>query len=93
MALFSQVCRKHQLIVLSDEIYAICGFNGHKNISMTNYYPEGSILCSGISKWCGGGGWRLGYMMFPKELNALLQAIIRAAGQTYATVSEPIQVR
>merc|ERR1711892_140274 len=86
-----QVCRKHQLIVLSDEIYAICGFNGHKNISMTNYYPEGSILCSGISKWCGGGGWRLGYMMFPKELNALLQAIIRAAGQTYATVSEPIQ--
>ena len=27
-----------------------------------------------------------------KELNALLQAIVRAAGQTYATVSEPIQV-
>ena len=27
-----------------------------------------------------------------KELNVLLQAIIRAAGQTYATVSEPIQV-
>jgi len=87
----SQVCRKHQLIVLSDEIYAICGFNNHTNISMTKYYPEGSILCSGISKWCGGGGWRLGYMIFPKELNQLLQAIIRAAGQTYATVSEPIQ--
>merc|ERR1712242_690607 len=30
-------------------------------------------------------------MLFPKELNQLVQAIIRAAGQTYATVSEPIQ--
>ena len=32
---FSVVCRKHDLIVLSDEIYGICGFNNHKNISFS----------------------------------------------------------
>jgi len=87
----SEVCRKHDLIVLSDEIYGICGFNNHKNISFSKFYKEGTIVCSGISKWCGGGGWRLGYMIVPKELNHLLQALVRAGGQTYATVSEPIQ--
>lgn len=87
----SDVCRKHDIIILSDEIYAQCSFNGYRNISITKFYPEGSILTSGIAKWCGGGGWRLGYMMVPKELRPLYLALMREAGQTYATVSEPIQ--
>ena len=32
--LFSEICRKYDIIVLSDEIYAQCSFNGHRNISM-----------------------------------------------------------
>ena len=35
---------------------------------MSHYYPEGTIISSGLSKWCGAGGWRIGYLIFPKEL-------------------------
>jgi len=87
----ADVCRKFDIIILSDEIYAQCSFNGHKNLSIARFYPEGTILTSGIAKWCGGGGWRLGYQLFPKELKPLHDALLRQAGQTYATVSEPIQ--
>ena len=30
---------------------------------------EKTIISSGISKWCGAGGWRLGTLIFPKQLN------------------------
>lgn len=85
------VCRKKDLIVLSDEIYARCFANGGSNLSIAKFYPEGTLVCSGIAKWCGGGGWRVGYVMFPKELRPLYDAVIREGGQTYATVAEPIQ--
>ena len=49
-------------------------------------------MVSGISKWCGGGGWRMGYVFYPKELKPLYNAVMSCAGQTYATVAEPIQV-
>ena len=90
--IFSAVCRKKDLIVLSDEIYARCFTNGGTNLSIAKFYPEGTLVCSGIAKWCGGGGWRVGYVMFPKELRPLYDAVIREGGQTYATVAEPIQV-
>jgi len=88
----STVCRNKDLIVLSDEIYARCFTNGGSNLSIAKFYPEGTLVCSGIAKWCGGGGWRVGYVMFPKELRPLYDAVIREGGQTYATVAEPIQV-
>ena len=91
-SIFSAVCRKKDLIILSDEIYARCFTNGGSNLSIAKFYPEGTLVCSGIAKWCGGGGWRVGYVMFPKELRPLYDAVIREGGQTYATVAEPIQV-
>ena len=46
---FSEVCRKHDLIVLSDEIYGICGFNNHKNISFSKVRPPSGIDKSFLS--------------------------------------------
>ncbi|KAJ8036130.1 hypothetical protein HOLleu_20011 [Holothuria leucospilota] len=49
---------KHNILVLADEIYARLHFqNDHKSIA--KYYPEGTILSSGISKWASAGGWRV----------------------------------
>ena len=51
---FSEVCRKHDLIVLSDEIYGICGFNNHKNISFSkvrHHLAESTNLFFLISPW------------------------------------------
>jgi len=27
---------------------------------LANYYPEKTITTTGLSKWCGAGGWRFG---------------------------------
>ena len=34
----------------------------------------------------------MGYILYPKELRLLYNAVMSCAGQTYATVAEPIQV-
>ena len=66
------VCKKNNIIVISDEIYSELDFNG-KYESITHFYPEGTIITSGLSKWCGAGGWRLGTLIFQKNYHIYAQ--------------------
>lgn len=86
----ADVCRKQNVIVVADEIYGEVHHIG-KHHSLAQYYPEGTIVSSGLSKWCGAGGWRLGTMSFPKELDWLLKAMRVIASETFTSVSAPIQ--
>lgn len=84
------IAKKYNLIILSDEIYGETHHDaGHKSIA--NFYPEGTIISSGLSKWCGAGGWRLGIFAFPKELRWLLNAMAVVASETFTSTSAPIQ--
>jgi aspartate aminotransferase len=78
------------VILLSDEIYGELNHQG-KHVSIARYYPEGTIVSNGLSKWCGAGGWRLGAFAFPKSLNWLCQAMAVVASETYTSTSAPIQ--
>lgn len=82
--------RKHGIYILSDEIYGQLHHQG-KHVSIAKYYPEGTIISSGLSKWCGAGGWRLGTFSFPSQLHWLLEAMAAVASETYTSVSAPIQ--
>jgi aspartate aminotransferase len=86
----AEVARRHGVIVLSDEIYGELHFEG-RHESIARLYPEGTILSSGLSKWCGAGGWRLGTFTFPRALHGLLEAMAAVASETYTTTSAPIQ--
>ncbi len=86
----AEVARKYEVIVLSDEIYGQLHYKG-EHISIARYYPERTIISSGLSKWCGAGGWRLGTFSFPPNLSYLLEAISAVASETYTSVSAPIQ--
>jgi aspartate aminotransferase len=86
----ARVARQHQLLVLSDEIYAELKHSG-RHISVAKFYPEGTIVSTGLSKWCSAGGWRLGSFCFPEALNWLLEAMATIASETYTAVSTPIQ--
>ena len=59
--------------------------------SIAEYYPEGTIISSGLSKWCGAGGWRLGTFTFPDNLHWLLDAMAAVASETFTATSAPIQ--
>jgi aspartate aminotransferase len=86
----ADVARKFGLLILSDEIYGHLHHEGN-HFSIARYYPEGTIVSSGLSKWCGAGGWRLGTFTFPPELDWLLDAMAAVASETYTSVSAPIQ--
>jgi aspartate aminotransferase len=56
-----------------------------------NHYPEGAILSGGLSKWCGAGGWRLGFFIVPKKMRWLLDAMAAVASETFTSTAAPIQ--
>ncbi len=86
----AKVAEKHRIILLSDEIYGELHFKG-KHTSIAKYYPEGTIISGGLSKWCGAGGWRLGTFTFPPSLRWLLDAMAAVASETFTATSAPIQ--
>jgi aspartate aminotransferase len=86
----AKIAQKHEMIVLSDEIYGQLHHQG-KHISIARFYPERTIISSGLSKWCGAGGWRLGTFAFPATLDWLMSSMAAVASETYTSVSAPIQ--
>lgn len=84
------VARHFGVVVLSDEIYGELHHDGaHESIALN--YPEGTIISSGLSKWCGAGGWRLGTFSMPPELGVLTDAMAAVASEMFTSVSAPIQ--
>lgn len=86
----ARVAQKHGVLLLADEIYAELHHKG-QHASIARFYPEGTILSTGISKWIGAGGWRLGAFVFPHELRPLLEAMACVASETYTSTSTPVQ--
>ena len=85
-----EVIKKYQIIVLSDEIYSELTFDENYE-SISKYCLSNVIISNGLSKWCGAGGWRLGYFLIPDELNNLKNSLKVLASETFSSVSAPIQ--
>ena len=84
------VAAELDLLVLSDEIYS--GFNfTDTHVSIARYYPDGTIISNGLSKWCGAGGWRIGAFVFPENLNWCRDAMAALASETFSAVAAPMQ--
>ena len=86
----AKVAKKYGIIILSDEIYTELSFNGEYN-SISKYYPEGTIISSGLSKWCGAGGWRLGFFAVPSKLKSVLNMLKVLSSESFTAVSTPVQ--
>ena len=86
----ANVAKKYNLLILSDEIYSELSFSDEHD-SISNYNPEGTIISSGLSKWCGAGGWRLGFFAIPDGLNNIKNSLTKLASESFSSVSSPIQ--
>ena len=86
----ASVANKYNLIILSDEIYSELSFD-NKFKSISNFCPEKTIISTGLSKWCGAGGWRLGYFIIPESLKQITNKLKVLASETFTSVSAPIQ--
>ncbi len=86
----AQVAKKYGILILSDEIYTDLTFTNEYN-SISKFYPESTFITGGLSKWCGAGGWRLGFLAVPKKLSEFMKSLKSLASESYSTVNTPTQ--
>jgi aspartate aminotransferase len=88
----AKVCKKHNTLILSDEIYALSTYNIKNFTSMGKVYPEGTFVTNGISKDRSAGGYRLGYCILPTLFSKkLMLDFKKIAATVYTNVSTPTQ--
>ena len=71
------VIERHDLLVISDEIYAELTYEGaeHTSIAALPGFKDRTILINGFSKAFAMTGWRLGYACAPAALTAQMNKI------------------
>lgn len=76
LAQIAEVARHHQLLVISDEIYAKLVYGvEHTCFATLPEMKESTILLGGFSKTYAMTGWRIGYAAAPREIIASMTKI------------------
>ncbi len=89
----ARVCRKHDTLILADEIYALTTYDFDQFTSMGAVYPEGTFITNGLSKDRSAGGYRLGVCVLPQQHDqALARAFKMLAATFYTSVVTPVQL-
>jgi len=85
----ADVAIEHDLIVISDEIYAELTYEGvHYSISSLDGMRERTIVISGFSKAYAMTGWRIGYAVAPAEIIDVMKKIHQYAIMCSPTTSQ-----
>jgi len=86
----AEVAIRHNLIVISDEIYSRFVFEGFQHVSIGALpgMAERTITLSGFSKTYAMTGWRVGYVAGPVNLIEAITAIKAQTTGPVATVSQ-----
>jgi len=88
----AEVCKKYNVLVLADEIYALDTYDFSKFTSMGKIYPEGTFVTNGLSKDRSAGGYRLGSCILPTTSSEKLASDYKKVAATvYTNVSTPTQ--
>ncbi len=88
----AKVCKKHNILVLADEIYALTTYEFERFTSLGLIYPEGTFVTNGLSKDRSAGGYRLGHCILPENCpQRLIDAFKKVAATIYTNVSTPTQ--
>ena len=90
IARIAEVAREHDLIVISDEIYARLTYGNHtvQPVAVLPGMFERTITLSGLSKAYAMTGWRVGYFAGPPSLIPALAEINNAFAISTAAVSQ-----
>lgn len=64
----ADLARKRGLLIISDEVYEMFTYSGQIERSVGRYYPEGTLVVGGLSKRSAMTGWRLGWVLGPKDV-------------------------
>ena len=73
----AQIVRKHDLLVISDEIYSELVYGGHQHVAFASVEDmyERTLTINGFSKSFAMTGWRVGYACGAKEIISVMNKI------------------
>ncbi|MFJ2132592.1 pyridoxal phosphate-dependent aminotransferase [Streptomyces sp. NPDC087849] len=92
-----QVCavaEEEDLLIVSDEIYRdILHDPGLPFLSPAEEAPDRTVICTGLSKSLGLGGWRIGAARFPvgRQGDLLRTRTVAVASEVWSTLAGPMQ--
>lgn len=86
----AEIVKKHDLIVLSDEIYSELTYGDcpHVSIASLSGMWERTLVINGFSKTYAMTGWRMGYAVGPKELISPMTKLHQYAIMSAPTTSQ-----
>jgi aspartate/methionine/tyrosine aminotransferase len=77
LGLIAELCVKHNVWAITDEIYEHILYDGRKHISIATLpgMADRTITISGLSKTFSITGWRLGYAIAPEEITTGIRRV------------------
>ncbi|MCK1169903.1 pyridoxal phosphate-dependent aminotransferase [Streptococcus uberis] len=72
IASFADVLKKHEVFVVSDEVYSELNYSGQGHVSIAEYLPDQTIVINGLSKSHAMTGWRIGFICAKASITSQL---------------------
>jgi len=91
----AEIVLRHNLYIISDEIYEKLTYDGFEHISIASIDPgikEKTIVVNGLSKSYAMTGWRIGYTAGPKEIIKAMTNIQSQSTSNPASISQKAAV-
>lgn len=88
-----EVAERHDLLVISDEIYLDLVHDGTPVLTPSALAPERTIVTTGLSKNLALGGWRIGVARFPATDSGqqIQEQVTFAASEIWSAPAQPVQ--
>ena len=91
----ASIALKHNILIISDEIYEKVLYNGARHLSIATISPEvaaQTVIINGVSKAYAMTGWRIGYTAGPKELLTAMANIQSQSTSNPCSISQKAAV-
>ncbi len=91
----AELALRHDLLIVSDEIYEHLVYDGHQHVSIASLGPEiakRTLVVNGVSKSYSMTGWRIGYAAGPKDLIAAMGHIQSQSTSNPTSISQKAAV-
>ena len=77
LSFIAELCRTHDLLAITDEIYEHIVFDGHQHLFLPGFegMAERTVVVNSISKTGRATGWRIGWVLTPPRYTARLRAV------------------
>jgi len=91
----ADIAVRHQLLIISDEIYEKILYDGRKHVSIATLGPEvaaQTVIINGVSKAYAMTGWRIGYAVGPKDVLTAMANIQSQSTSNPCSISQKAAV-